>query len=373
MSDRAKSMNRREFLKFSGRITAVLSMGQVLSACASKNNYSVLSAELRRLKQPGQNLPEKANQLIKYAVLAANNHNSQPWKFSLNNDLLSIIPDFSRGLSVVDPNHRELWISLGCALENLLISAQTFGLQTSFIIPQTSNENIQISLKNDSSLIKHPLFSAIRIRQSNRAIYNAEKVGKDKLAELEMGVGEIGIKNQLILDSEPIRILTDLTEAGDLAQFADQNFINELASWLRFNQNEATGTRDGLYSICSGNPNVSRWLGRISISSSRANASAEENRKKMESSSGFMLISSEEENIPAWINSGRLYQRLALQMTQSGIQSALMNQALEIPHLRTRLAETLPTPNPYPQLLLRFGYAESMPYSLRRDSSEVMI
>lgn len=63
--------------------------------------------------------PALYNELVWYATLAANGHNTQPWKFAVQENQIEIHPDYSRRLPVVDPGDRELWISLGCALENL--------------------------------------------------------------------------------------------------------------------------------------------------------------------------------------------------------------------------------------------------------------
>jgi hypothetical protein len=57
-------------------------------------------------------------ELICYATLAANGHNTQAWMFVVNDNAIEIHPDFSRHLTVVDPLNRELRIGLGCALEN---------------------------------------------------------------------------------------------------------------------------------------------------------------------------------------------------------------------------------------------------------------
>lgn len=57
--------------------------------------------------------------MVRYATLAANGHNTQPWKFAVHQDAIEIHPDYGRHLPVVDPENRELWISLGCSLENL--------------------------------------------------------------------------------------------------------------------------------------------------------------------------------------------------------------------------------------------------------------
>ena len=66
-------------------------------------------------------------ELIRYATLAPSGHNAQPWKFAAKetrSELSRIMPGVC---PVVDPQDRELWISLGCALENLIIAADAAG------------------------------------------------------------------------------------------------------------------------------------------------------------------------------------------------------------------------------------------------------
>ena len=56
-------------------------------------------------------------ELVRAATLAASGHNTQPWTFAITADGIDIHPDLARRLPAVDPSDRELWISLGCALE----------------------------------------------------------------------------------------------------------------------------------------------------------------------------------------------------------------------------------------------------------------
>src|SRR5579864_6603964 len=64
-----------------------------------------------------------AKELIRYATLAANSHNSQPWRFTFEERRVVIAPDFTRRLPVVDPRDHHLFVSLGCAAENLVLAA----------------------------------------------------------------------------------------------------------------------------------------------------------------------------------------------------------------------------------------------------------
>lgn len=71
--------------------------------------------------------PEAAG-IIRYATLAANSHNTQPWRFRINAAGIDILPDLSRRLGIVDPDDHHLYASLGCAAENLRIAASMRGL-----------------------------------------------------------------------------------------------------------------------------------------------------------------------------------------------------------------------------------------------------
>ena len=65
---------------------------------------------------------------LRYAVLAPSNRNSQPWSFTVRPDQISIHADPSRWQRVSDPHGHELHVSIGCALENLLVALDHFGL-----------------------------------------------------------------------------------------------------------------------------------------------------------------------------------------------------------------------------------------------------
>ena len=61
-------------------------------------------------------------------MLAPSSHNTQPWKFRIESNRIDLFMDEERWLKVCDGDQRELHISLGCCLENLLVAADHFGL-----------------------------------------------------------------------------------------------------------------------------------------------------------------------------------------------------------------------------------------------------
>src|SRR4051812_32805817 len=84
------------------------------------NEFSSLTIEKDRL-----------NFFIKFAVLAPSSHNTQPWKFIVKKDsTIEVYRDTSRRLPIADTSDRQLFLSIGCAIENLIISAKFFGYQS---------------------------------------------------------------------------------------------------------------------------------------------------------------------------------------------------------------------------------------------------
>src|SRR3569833_1394451 len=103
-------MNRRALMiGLSG--AAVAAGGGVAawrSAAGAMAEYDAYSARLRASLSP----PDVVN-VIRFATLAANGHNTQPWRFRISDREIRITPDLSRRTPAVDPDDHHLYVSLG--------------------------------------------------------------------------------------------------------------------------------------------------------------------------------------------------------------------------------------------------------------------
>jgi hypothetical protein len=274
-------------------------------------------------------------------------------------------------LSVVDPDHRELWISLGCALENLLLAARVHGFSPEVSYPD-SVDFIHVQLTNDTP-ISSPLFEAIPLRQNTRSEYDGRSIQKTDLDHIQAIPLEAGVAFRLIMTPSDMDTVLEYVNLGNQNQYADTAFIDELIYWLRFNKKEALASLDGLYSRCSGNPEVPGWLGQMFVAGTKPQQQADADAKKLLSSSGVVVIASESDDKTSWIRTGQVYQRLALKMTSLNIKSAFLNQPIEVAEFRSQFQNAIGLGASLPQLVLRFGYAEALPRSLRRPIEAVLI
>ena len=107
---------RRDLL----RLAALAGAGATLPACGATGYDDAVAATWRHAAQaPGEPVA-LLRELVRYATLAASSHNTQPWRFALDAGAITIQADLSRRTPAVDPDDHHLWVSLGCAAENLV-------------------------------------------------------------------------------------------------------------------------------------------------------------------------------------------------------------------------------------------------------------
>ena len=264
--------------------------------------------------------------MIEQAVKAPSGHNTQPWIFEVGEDGITLKPDMSKSLPVVDADNREMFVSLGCALENLVIAASTKGYCSD--IKVTDSGCVLVSFSLEEKKYKYAsLFPQIILRSTETLIFQ-----------------------------------------GNDIQMGDDAFKEELKEWMRYNKRHAERERDGLSYAVFGAPNLPIFISKTIMNGLlRPTAQNKSDLKKMKSSSHAVLFTVNH-NVPEeWISLGRCLQRLLLQLTEHGISYAFMNQPCEIEDISRKLCRNLGLGTRFPVVLLRVGYAAPMPFSLRKE------
>ena len=318
--------------------------------------------------------PALSRELVRYATLAANSHNTQPWRFRIENHRITILPDFSRRCPAADPDDHHLLASLGCATENLVLAAKAYGMRAHVSIDNAEADVIRIDIEKPGTPSSSPLFQAIPERQCTRVNYDGKPVPSDQLAVLEATARDDGVTVQVFTDKRDLEKILEYVVAGNTVQVNDVAFATELKEWIRFNESVAVQHRDGLFAASSGNPTLPNWLGKIIFNFAfTAESENDKYRGHIRSSAGVIAFVSQKNNKEGWIKVGRCYQRFALQATVFGIRHAFINQPVEVLEVRAQFADYLGIGDRRPDLLVRFGYGPELPRSLRRSVDQVII
>ena len=365
------AMSRRAVLKLLTAAGVTAAGGYALFEYPPWLNYDQQASEIRTPVAQGATRPAQLRELVRYATLAASGHNTQPWKFAITEHAIEIHPDLARQLPAVDPRDRELWISLGCALENLLVAARAAGYAPEVTYPDTA-DFIRVGLTPDTPQ-GGTLFDAIPLRQNTRSAYDGTPIPTTDLDQVQAVPLEPGVVLHVITSPTELTTVGEYVNQGNLRQYADPAFVDELIAWVRFNKKEALASRDGLYAPSSGNPEVPRWLGQLVVAGTQPPQQADADAAKLRSSPGAVVVASESDDKTAWVRTGQVYERLALTMTALNITSAFLNQPIEVAAVRGQFQSALGLGAALSQLLVRVGYAAPLPRSLRRPVEQVLM
>ncbi|MCK6605776.1 MAG: twin-arginine translocation signal domain-containing protein [Ignavibacteriaceae bacterium] len=363
------SYTRRDFMKTG----AVIGAGAILfPAIMAGESFLTDDNSVPVKNNSAKVVPPHIRSILEYAVMAPSGHNTQPWKIAFTNNSITIYPDFSRRLPVVDPDDRELLISLGCIAETILITARAMGYQTGISLNE-EEPSIRIDLIPGSEK-DYRFLSYIKSRQCTRNMYDGKSIPEDHIRILSESEKDLSAGIHLLSGEGKSDEIVSATAKAARIQYENPAFMDELKFWIRFNRAEAEEKQDGLFSASSGNPQSPRWIGKLFMNLFFSCDDQIKNECEMlRSSSALFLITTPDDSLNSLIDAGRLYMRFSVISTSLNIKSAFHNQPVEEGSTRFDLSEIFDAGSRFPQLLLRAGYSERMPDSPFRRVDNVII
>ena len=307
---------------------------------------------------PATGPPEaRAAFLLEYAILAPSSHNSQPWTFEVDENVIRVHADRSRQLTVADPDGRELYLSVGCALENLLITAERVGLgYTVEYVPGTERpatsedgpQHVATVRLDTASPAPEPeldLFEAITERHTNHQPYEATPVPDALLEQFERDATAAGLGLELVTDQTLRDAIAALQTRADERQFDDPAYREELGYWI------GTGALGANW--------LTARIGQLAVRHlDMGEREGQKNSKLVTSAPVVAVLTAETDVTETWLEAGRVFERIALRAASEGLAVHPMSQILEVAELRDELVALLGLGTASPLHLFRLGYAE---------------
>ena len=279
-------------------------------------------------RAPGALQIEQLRLLVRYAVLAPSTRNSQPWRFTIERNTVRVWADPSRRLRAADPDGRELHLSLGCALENLLVAGALLGYRhevTCFPEPGTPNLAAVVAFHHGVRMpsAHDPTLETLQLRRTPCRPFQAREVSARSLERLRSLAGEPGVR--FVLCERPERRRT-----------ADVLSVRAVA-------------------ILSGDEDYRRELAISNLDPPRR--LAQQVSAVLRSAPVIGVVGSSGDSPIDQLRSGRVLERLWLTATAEGLAMQPIGYALAAPATRAALAALFPESGPYAQQLVRVGYA----------------
>jgi nitroreductase len=287
--------------------------------------------------------------LLRYAILAPSTKNSQPWRFVVEGNQVQLIAALERGQPVADPKNRELYISLGCALENLLVAAEQFGFHYGVnYFPERRPELagiVHFAAGGGPSPERAGItLEAMVARHNDNSVYRPIAVPQTSKEQLQKCWVERDLRLDLTDNHRFLRWIEELTLQADRVEFANPSFRKELGYWIG----------QGVF----GAPQPLARLGGFAVSRmDLGEPVARQDRDIVESASLLGVISAVDDSHLTHLRAGQLFERIWLTATALGINVHPMSQTMRNPAMRRAVGSLLHIQGWIPQHLFRVGYS----------------
>lgn len=303
---------------------------------------------------------EKILFLLKFGILAPSTHNSQPWLFKVESNICEIYSNPAIAIKEADPSGRDLYISLGCLIENIYIAAAYYNIvcKISYLLDLDTNLVARLRFDNLDNTMEQILYKnlirAIIKRQTVRGIFRNRVIDPKILKSIKSNNKEVILNT--IIDSRMIEKLSDLTAKGLRLAYQNRSFRKEMATWFRTN---LSTKKEGLpgYALNMSTPlslifpNLVRYFNIGTLVSKI-------NYKSMSSAKMVCVFSSKLDDKKSWLEIGREAERVMLLLTSKNIKTSIFVAAVEIGELYLKVQEILKIKT-RPQFILCAGYMDS--------------
>jgi hypothetical protein len=329
----------------------------------------------------GKSVSFRMRYALNAAVLAPSIHNTQPWRFRLYDESpphVDMLMDTGRGLSSLDPAHRQLVISCGAALAAYQLGLLGCGLAARIEpFPADSGPatvaRIHVSERPGPDLQARAMWPLLRQRRSYRG-------------PLSNGSIELWLRHRLIREAAPTqlhfvpsaqwRTVERLITAAGLELGESPAIAEEIRTWTAGTDRAHDGVPAANWQRTSvqsaGAPVVQRDF-------AQGRALPEPTPSfGLEADPTLAVLMTPADTPADWLAAGQALLRVALEMQSENAALGYVNQPTEVPGLRAQLAaalEPIPVAHQVPQLVLRLGYpaGKMPPPTPRRPVQDVLL
>ena len=271
---------------------------------------------------------EGALGLVHAAVLSSNAFNTQPWLFHLGQGYVDVHADTARNLGGFDPYLREMFFSLGCAIENLAVTAPAIGFRASWT---PAHDALQASPRPPRPMLAarvhlvpqarttSELFDALPHRHTNRDAFDATRAVPASMLNALAAASAAGPSTRVFLytNEDARRALANLFWDASVRFAAAPDVSRGAAPWYRTTEDAWRRRRDGVYL----DPSLTSERGRT----------PPPYLELMQSGRLFGIIAVRDRYDAAQtVHAGTVWQRLHLTATALGLAARPANGAVEL-------------------------------------------
>jgi hypothetical protein len=319
---------------------------------------------------------EIARCVVAEAVWAPSVHNTQPWRFTVGRQCISLYADTCRRLEVADPDGREMMISCGAALFTLRLALRSLSyVPQTRVLPDPLDPTLvaQVSWPERGAM-REPerrLFVQVRQRRTHRDAFDPDPLPPGLLAALRGGAAREGAALRIMADDGRRAMLANAVETAERSLELDSERVHELAEWT-----PAPGSARGDGVSATSYPARAQrtypyYPGRDFARGHGWGLPPLRTTAAVRATGVVGLLTTVMDRPADWVNAGQALQRVLLTAGANGAAVALHSQPLELSWLREFIRSNL-SDGAFPHLVLRVGMVTQVAISVRREPADVL-
>jgi len=302
--------------------------------------------------------------LVRFAGEAPSSHNTQPWLFAFSKNEILVYGNKIRKLAASDTNNRQFFLSIGCAIQNILTAADYYGFPFSveyfpdksdpFFAARIIFKSLELNHKEHDA--NHLIFEITK-RHANRELFSGQPIPEDFLSRVR-GMGDQSLAITPTSDDATKKAIAAVVVDATVAAMNDRDFSRELSEWMK---PSFPKYRDGMPGYNIGIPWLLSFIFPLVLRyGSVANQQRKMIGKMLEHTPTFLTISTAEDNPREWLRAGQTLERIWLNASREGIKVGILAAAVQIGEFYNGLKDALGT-SFRPQVFCRIGYANKIP------------
>jgi len=186
--------------------------------------------------------------ILQAAVAAPSGDNCQPWRYSVQDDVIRLYNIPGRDVSQFNAKQRASYIALGAFIENAVTAASAHRLtgQVTYFPTKADPDLVATIRLTPSSGVDEPLARAIGERCTNRRRYQGGILSPEQQQALVASVSPFPQARVRLFSGEDQKRIAQVIGLNDRLVFENRDLHAFLFDHIRWNAAEAEQTRDGL-------------------------------------------------------------------------------------------------------------------------------
>ena len=313
--------------------------------------------------------PATMRTVLTMATQAPSVHNSQPWRWRVGPDSLSLYADPSRHLRSADPDRRNMLVSCGAALHHCAVALAAVGWNAKIQrCPDAGDPDLLAVITvapQPPEELDFILAEAIGRRRTDRRIYSSWPVPWGDIALMGARAARAGV---MLRQIDLIPELKLIVAESVATHHADDEYLAELSAW--------SGRHGSVTGVPAANSTGPESTSPIPARAFAEPALAQPSDSPAEDDNGVVVaLGTEADDDLARLRAGEATSLVLLSATAMGLATCLISEPLEITETREAVRDQVFGASGYPQMLVRVGWApvhaDPLPVAPRRPLPDV--